>query len=466
MKIFSIKSTFLALLAFGFLFQSCNKDNDDSVTEVVSPTTIVDVAKATPELSSLVAALGAADGDLPTVLSGTGPFTVLAPTNDAFSTFLSDNGFASLNEVPTDVLTQVLLNHVISGEVIASDLISAGNGYTNSLATGAGERAMSLYFDTSNGVSFNGKSTVATADVNASNGVVHVVDAVIGLPTIVDHAVANSNFSSLVGSLTLDGNTVFTDLLSTPGDFTVFAPINDAFTAFENPNSNELNTILKNHVVAGASVFSDQLTNSYVTTEATMPMTENKLNLYINIDNGVTLNGKSSVIIADVVASNGVIHAVDQVIDLPTVVDFATSNPNFATLVTALTRDDLTTDFVTILSSTDKELAPFTVFAPTNEAFTALLTELEADGLGDIDEPTLSATLKNHVVSGSNVLSSQLTDNMEIETLGGTIKTDLSNGNKLVDKNERESNISAFDVQSVNGVIHVIDKVILPNLEK
>ncbi len=464
MKTLPNKLKFIALLAFVFLFQSCDSDDNETTPDVVLPTTIVDVAIATPELSSLVAALQAADMDLPSVLSGTGPFTVLAPSNDAFAAFLSDNGFAGLSDVPTDVLTQVLLNHVISGQVVASDLISQGSGYANTLAIGAEGRQMSLYFDTSDGVSFNGVSTVTAADIEASNGVIHLVNAVIGLPTIVDHAVANSNFSSLVGALTTDGNTVFTDLLSSPGDFTVFAPINDAFAAFENPNMNELNTILSNHVIAGSSVFSDQLTNSYVSTAAVMPMSENNLSLYINVDQGVVLNGKSTVVAADVVASNGVIHAVNQVIDLPTVVDFAVANPLFENLVAALTREDLQTNFVEILSSTDPELAPFTVFAPTNDAFGALLEELDVAGLGDIAEATLSATLTNHVVSGANVLSSQLTDDMEISTLGGIITTDLSDGPKLVDQNGRESEIVAFDVQSVNGIIHVINRVILPNL--
>jgi uncharacterized surface protein with fasciclin (FAS1) repeats len=464
MKTLTNKLTFIALLAFVFILQSCDSDDNETTPVVVLPTTIVDVAIATPELSSLVAALQAADGDLPTVLSGTGPFTVLAPSDEAFAAFLSDNNFSGLSDVPTDVLTQVLLNHVISGQVTASELITDGSGYARTLAAGADGRAMSLYFDTSDGVKFNGVSSVTAADIEASNGVIHLVDAVIGLPTIVDHAVANANFSSLVGALTTDGNTVFTDLLSSPGDFTVFAPLNSAFSAFENPNMNELNTILSNHVISGASVFSDQLTNSYVSTAAVMPMSENNLSLYINVDEGVVLNGKSTVALADVVASNGVIHAVDAVIDLPTVVDFAASNPAFETLVAALTREDLQTDFLEILSSTDPELAPFTVFAPTNAAFGALLEELDVAGLGDIAEATLSATLTNHVVSGANVLAGQLTDAMEITTLGGIITTDLSDGAKLVDQNGRESVIIAVDVQSVNGVIHVIDRVILPNL--
>ena len=112
------------------------------------------IALETPNLTSLVAALSAADGDLVTVLQGDGPFTVLAPTNDAFAAFLSANGFNTLEDVPTDVLTQILLNHVIMANVVANDLITSGAGYTNTLATGPNNNAMSLYFNTSDGVTF------------------------------------------------------------------------------------------------------------------------------------------------------------------------------------------------------------------------------------------------------------------------------------------------------------------------
>lgn len=441
---------------------SCEEDQDE-VDDPVMFMNLVELASSDPDLSNLVAALVAADGNLPAVLSGPEGFTVLAPSNAAFEAFLSANNFSSLDEVPTDVLSQVLLNHVISGRIASTDLVGLGSGYAQTNATGAGNQPMSMYFDTSNGVTFNGVSTVTDADLVATNGIVHKVDAVIGLPTIVDHAVANPNFSSLVGALTTDGNTTFTDLLSTPGDFTVFAPLNDAFAAFTNPNGNDLNAILANHVIAGVSAFSSGLSTTYIKTAATMPMSDENLDMYIDVSNGVKINGASNVVLADVVASNGVIHAVDQVIDLPTVVTMALANPAFETLVAALTREDLTTDFVSILNGSG-ELYPFTVFAPTNDAFANLLAFLEISGLGDIDEPTLSATLMNHVVSGANVKSTDLVDQMSVSTLSGTQTIDLTDGAKIIDGNNRAANIILVDVQTANGIIHVIDEVILPQL--
>jgi uncharacterized surface protein with fasciclin (FAS1) repeats len=316
----------LFLLTFSFFVISCDNDDNDA-QPLPEELTIVETAAATPELSILVDALTVADGDLLTTLSG-GNFTVLAPTNDAFAAFLSANGFASLDEVPTDVLSNILLNHVITGSVMSTDLASAGSGYTTTNATNMDGDNLSLYFSTSSGVEFNGQSSVVLADVPASNGIVHVVDAVIGLPTVVT---------------------------------------------------------------------------------------------------------------------------------------FATSNPTFETLVAALTRDDLSEDLVSILSTTD-EPSPFTVFAPTNDAFASLLSELGVDSLGDIDVATLGLTLATHVVVEANVRSGDLTNGMSITTIGDNLTVSLDAGPQLIDLNDRIANIIAVDVQAYNGVVHVIDKVVLPQL--
>ena len=301
--------------------QSCNNNDDENVQDV---STIVNLAVDSADLTSLVAALDRAN--LVSALNGEGPFTVLAPTNDAFAAFLSANNFNSLEEVPVDILTKVLLNHVISGSLISTDL---STGYANTLATSAASQTpLSIYVNTSNGVRFNGVSSVSAADILAVNGVIHKVDAVIGLPNIVT---------------------------------------------------------------------------------------------------------------------------------------FATADPNFSTLVSALTRSDLTTDFIGVLSTDSATApAPFTVFAPINDAFNRLLTELNLASLSEIDEPTLDVVLKYHVVGGANVLDSNLTDNLTVSTLSGDITADISGGARLTDSSGRVSDIIATNVQANNGVIHAINNVILP----
>ena len=178
----------------------------------------------------------------------------------------------------------------------------------------------------------------------------------------------------------------------------------------------------------------------------------------------VTLNGEAMVTQGNVYASNGVIHAVNRVIPLPSIVTFAKADKNLGVLLSALTRQDLTTDFASVLSTgLGTSPAPFTVFAPTNQAFVDLLAELGISSLSAIDEPTLKATLTYHVIGELNAYSTDLSDNLELNTLGGPITANITGGATLTDGNNRVSNIIAVDIQANNGVIHVIDKVILPN---
>ena len=446
------------VVTISFFVFSCNNDDDGySAPEEPQSTTITALASESNDLSILVSALQAAGLD--STLDSEGSFTVFAPTNAAFENFLADNNFSGLSDIPVDVLTQVLLNHVIAGEVFSTSLTTS---YGSTLATknGSGEN-LSIYIDTSNGVTLNGVSNVSVADVDASNGVIHIVDAVIGLPNIVDHAVANPNLTSLVGALTADGNTTFTGLLSTPGDFTVFAPTNDAFASFT--TTNDVNNVLANHVIPGATAISTSLTNAYVNTAATLNGTDTPLSMYINVDSGVTLNGGSAVIAADIIATNGVIHVVDAVIDLPTIATFATTNSALSILVDALAYADTGNPTVPYIDTVSNPTAgPYTVFAPTNDAFVDLLGELEISALTDLTPAQIDTVLLYHIVDG-NVQSSQLQTGI-VPTLGGDITADAT-AFTLTDPNDRVSNIitALVDIQAANGVVHVIDKVILNN---
>jgi uncharacterized surface protein with fasciclin (FAS1) repeats len=159
-------------------------------------------------------------------------------------------------------------------------------------------------------------------------------------------------------------------------------------------------------------------------------------------------------------ASNGVIHIVDNVIGLPTIVTHATANSNFSALATALTRPGAP-DFVAALSAT----GPFTVFAPTNAAFVALDTELAPGGIAGVSSTNLTKVLQYHVVSPANVLAASLTEGQMITpilTPAQTFTIQLSGGAKIKDARNRISNIIITDVQCSNGVIHAIDKVLLP----
>ena len=471
------KTKFLLLLFTLSLFSFSCSDDDDNSSPAPQERSIVEIALDTPELTILVQALQRAN--LVATLEGDGPFTVLAPTNAAFTAFLNQNGYASLNDVPVPALTQVLLNHVIMADITSSDLVSLGSGYASGSATSNFGLNISIFFDTTNGVRFNNAGSVTTADINASNGTIHIINGVLGLPDIVDHAINNPSFTSLVTALgAADGNLV--DVLRGAGPFTVLAPDNDAFTSFLNGaplggvDTAALAQILLNHVIIGSPINSEFLINAgagYTNTGAT-GAGGNSMSLYYNTSDGVTFNGISSVFQADVVGTNGIIHAVDAVIDIPTVVTFAAADPNFSTLVSALT--DLTpgTDFVEILSRTSGSNADginpdYTVFAPTNDAFDALIEDLG----GVPNEVTLTNVLLYHVVDEANVVSGDLTNP------GDTVVTPLANGTFTITLPGTGDNIAnvadgsgatdigiiAVDVQAGNGVIHVLNKVMLPN---
>ena len=269
--------------------------------------------------------------------------------------------------------------------------------------------------------------------------------------TVAEYAKSDKNFSILVQALA-KANLV--DVLNGSGNFTVFAPTNDAFTALfkqlgvsgiDDLSSATLTPILLYHVL-GEEKKASALSTGYYNTLS--PAQGNFNSLYISTAMGVTINKNSKVTVADVDVKNGVIHAIDKVLLPSTVVDQAIDNSSFSILVQAVVKAGLV--------ETLKGTGPFTIFAPTDAAFQALFTQLGVSGIADLTAEQLIPILKYHVVSG-NIRSSQLTAG-SVTTLNGTFAVTLSpapaiNGN---------THIVATDVQASNGVIHVIDKVLLP----
>ncbi len=256
-------------------------------------------------------------------------------------------------------------------------------------------------------------------------------------------------------------------------EYTLYAPNDMAFARFlmqvgynnlDEVPTELLTQILLNHVMVGGIEYRDFVTG-YFQTAATSAASKTPLSIHIEqVNMRVTLNGESRITQGNVRATNGIIHAVDRVIPIPSIVTFAKADTGLTNLLIALTRPDLTADFASILSTdAGTSPAPFTVFAPTDQAFIDLLVELGVQSLSDIDEPTLKATLTYHVIGETNALSTDLSDNLELNTLGGPITANITGGATLTDGNNRVSKIIAVDVQANNGVIHVIDKVILPN---
>lgn len=292
----------LGLLATSIF--SC-KDDDDTA----KPQTIAEIAADDPQFSTLVTALERTN--LTSVLNGTGTFTVFAPTNAAFTAAGID-----VNTLPVDQLTDVLLYHVLGATVKSTDL-QAGQTYASTASeSGPGDAQLSVLIEkTGTAVKLNGTANVTTADVTATNGVIHIIDDVLLPLDVVGHAAANANFTSLVGALgAASGDLV--SVLSGAGPFTVFAPLNSAFDEIAavtaTLTTDQLAKVLTYHVASG-NVLSSALTNGMSVT------TVNGEAFTVNISGStVTLTdasgGVSTVVLTDVQATNGVIHVLNKVI--------------------------------------------------------------------------------------------------------------------------------------------------------
>lgn len=461
---------------------------------------------------SLVAAL--AHADLVTTLQGSGPFTVFAPTDAAFAAAGID-----LADFDTDeenaTLQDILLYHVYSGQVESS---AVTDGLSVEMVNGD-----NVTFSVVDGVVSIEDATVTTADVMSSNGVIHIIDKVLTPPAdLVDiPSVATSTgiHTALVEAL------IQADLVATlqgAGPFTVFAPTDAAFTAagidlaaFDTPEEMAaLTDILLYHVVAGAT-FSTDLADGTTSVRA---VNGDSLDLTVSAS-GVTVGaGNANVTIADVAASNGVVHVIDQVLLPPagdicynmvshTIVagaDKVTCNSymyleNFSMgaqtitgcyntvthAVTNLTSAEcmayvwtpavnlaMTASATTIHTSlvaaltkanlvdTISGTTDYTVFAPSDAAFAAAGINLD-DFTTDDEIATLADILLYHVVAGTT-LSTDLAE--------GTTTVSAANGDELLIHVDNGSvmvgssmaNVTLADVPSSNGVIHVIDQVLTP----
>ncbi len=294
----------MMFLATGLIFTACN-DDEDPAPEMESKN-IVEVAQDAGQFNSLLEA--AQKAGLAGFLSTENNLTVFAPTDAAFASLLQDLGLTSLDDVPAALLAQILSYHVIGSKAMAADL---SQGYYPTLAK-FDDNNISMYIKTGNGVSINENTKVTAADVEASNGIIHVVDKVILPPTVVNIALANENFTTLVQAVVKAG---LVDALSGDGPFTVFAPTNDAFAALfaqlgisgiDDLTAEQLTPILTYHVVPG-NVLSTELANGEVGT-----LNEGS-KLTINLSSGVKIN-ESEVVAADIQGANGVVHVIDKVL--------------------------------------------------------------------------------------------------------------------------------------------------------
>lgn len=323
----------LYLLVAGTTLVACSDDDNNNT---MPQNSIADIAASNSNFSMLAAAVERAG--LTQTLDGNGQFTVFAPTNAAFNAYLDASPYDNINEIPVATLKNLLLNHVIGAEVMSSAVATGYVSTMSPMGTMANAPMISMYINKSgntitiNGGAANGGTTVIneSADIDASNGVIHAVNNIIAIPTIVNHVVANPDFDTLQAVVTStsgafgDQSAVLSALsnVTTSAPVTVFAPNNAAFTAATTGSgfavgatAPQVTKVLQYHVTTAGNVRSNQLTNNQVIPMMTMPVQNVMVMLSGgNVDIKDSANNMSRVFQADIQASNGVIHGVNRVL--------------------------------------------------------------------------------------------------------------------------------------------------------
>ena len=491
-----------------------------SVSAQDAPTqNLVEIAAGNEDFSTLVELVTAA-GLVDVLADPNASWTVFAPTNDAFE-LVPGPVLEALAADPA-LLTRVLTYHVIDGAVLSTDvtgMLTENTAAAESMEmTGVGEPTTGselTFTATADGALYVDGAKVITPDIIATNGVVHVIDRVLvpdeiaaAIPgilgvdadvsgmNIAEIASANENFSTLVSLVSAAG---LVDVLADPNaSWTVFAPTNEALAAVPQDVLDALaadpallTRVLTYHVVEGAvlstdvaGMAEDMMANAEsMEMEAVGSATTGSELAFTVLASGDLRVDNSRVLVADIQASNGVIHIIDSVLvpaeiaamlmpsedmgemggeemaEAPTqnIVEIAVGNPDFSTLVELVTAAGL----VDVLADPN---ASWTVFAPTNEAFSrvpqAVLDQLAAD------PALLTRVLTYHVVEGavtSDSLSDMMVPSMEMEavgepTTGSELTIALDDMGITVDG----VRVIAADILATNGVIHVIDSVLVP----
>ena len=321
---------FFTILSVALMTFSCTNDTK----EVVKLKSIVEIAQADPaNFSILVDALKKTSLDV--TLSNPGSYTVFAPTNAAFTAAGITSASISAMVLPADIATLklVLQNHVLGIGTRANDLLAAGYTKTFAVSKTTPTANLSLFVNKAatdvllNGGVANGGAKVTTADIEASNGIVHVIDAVLKLPTIVNQISANPILSSLLGVVTTTPQASVLAILTSAtaaAAITVYAPNNDAFTAAKGnagylvgKTDVQITNILKYHLESGNRAPSS--TTSYSTSadvSVTTLYTPNKFTILLGTvkikDIVATSNGTIKTF--NIQGTNGVVQVIDKVL--------------------------------------------------------------------------------------------------------------------------------------------------------
>ncbi|AZQ44778.1 fasciclin domain-containing protein [Nonlabens ponticola] len=291
---------------------------------------------------------------------------------------------------------------------------------------------------------------------------------VINGPSALDFVSESPDHTILLQALE---RTRLDESLETSNNLTIFAPNDNAFRQFLAANNfgsvnsipEDLLTLVLQYHIQNEVKTTDQLGSQYFKTLATVD--NDQLDVFVSKDeeDNLRLNNEADVILADEIVSNGVIHVIDDVLDIPSVVTLIAANPDFDLLEESLRQEGL----AVTLDDLEDASAPFTVFAPSDAGFQAFIDEDEEDGFEDSDDvlelDNLDDILLYHVLGDNALRLEDFEDGSTIGPLGdGTFLLATSSGFTIADENDRITTIVTTNITAFNGVIHSLDNILLP----
>jgi len=263
--------------------------------------------------------------------------------------------------------------------------------------------------------------------------------------------------------------TNLTYLMEEEGPYTVFAPVQASFSIFRMENKinhidqfpeDELSEILRYHFIPGKWSLSG-IPEGYHATLLSEKSTGNPIDLFVEKYDIFRINGLYIIDEPDLSTKNGYIHSIKSVLDIPTILDHLSINHEFSLFLEMLSRKDIDTDYLTLLSDDN----PDTFFVPTNQAILSLLDNYPAwQTIDDIPAETLNEIIKNHHIRDENIVLNEVKEDLILTSINGndlTIQIDYPKW-KVIDKNSRTARINIQDIQGRNGIIHQIDRVLIP----
>jgi transforming growth factor-beta-induced protein len=444
----------VGLLAVALVLAGCDS-NGNGTTEPdpepepePEPTTLVDVVTSTDNLSTLAGVLS--DAQVETLSDTNATFTVFAPSNAAFEPYdFSDNA---------DLVAPVVNYHVVQGAAVTSDDLEPGTQTFETVTEDEDEIEVTVDED---GNVFVEGAPVTMADVEADNGVAHVIgDVLLTNRTAGERLQVTTATESLFQAVSDAG--LASAFNNADNNWTTFAPTNQAFANADlsRYSDSEIQQILQYHTLpdtVDSEALLQQLSNS---SDGEISVTTNQgENLTITqvSQDSIGFNGGQAGLDLDRLdqrASNGIIHLIDGVLLPPsledgTVAEIVSGRSELSTLTGALP-----SALDETLRNEDQE---FTVFAPANPAFGAIDAG-ELTGNADL----LNEVLTYHVVAGQGIASGNITDGQTVTTVeGDSLTFSVSNGSVQVNG----ATVTTADLRGSNGVVHVIDGVMLETVD-